>query len=95
VRGADVDQAGLFTTGNDFDGKTQGLFGQRQKLAAFLATRSVLVATTRTAPLSRPPKRSPKSTQGIERPAWARNIEALVGCQAGSEATGSFMESRV
>ena len=36
VRGADVDQARLFTTGNDFDGKTQGLFSLRQKLCRIL-----------------------------------------------------------
>ena len=72
-------------------GKAERLLGQRQKLRRILATRKVLVATARTAPLSRPPRRlQPKR----RRPSSARACEAvsrrLSAIRPEARRTGSF-----
>ena len=54
-----VNQTRFFAAGNDFNGKTQRRFGTGQKWAMFLATRKVLVATTRTFSGWNPRRRSP------------------------------------
>ena len=84
VRGAEVDETGLFAAGDDFDGEPQGVFGEGQEFTGILGHPQVLAATARTAPASSPRRRSPKR-RGLQGPRLGRRVEPLVGVEAGGQ----------
>ena len=86
VRGTEVNQAGLFTPGDDFDRKSQRLLRLRQKRRDILGHTQGIGSNGANGSTVESAQALAEATQGGQRTLLGLGIEQLVGGQAGSQA---------